>query len=118
MLEPYEALCSRYPNRMFLIDDNGLKAVLLCTEPVNKIKRMIVKFKYSKFGFVSEKEVEHYNLLTKNKIVSKIKEYKFDLVEFVTYALSRGYDFKLYGEVEWKEIAPEKKKKFIKPKKR
>ena len=60
---------------------------------------MFVKYKYSKLSLIEG-------------------EYKINLIEFVLYALKRGYDWRLFGKPQWEEIAPKKKKKFMKPKKR
>jgi hypothetical protein len=99
MSELYENLLNRYRNRSYWIDDYGVKGVILFNEKPFTIKKLLVKYKYSKLSLVNG-------------------EYKFDLIAFVKYALSRGYDWGLYGEPEWKAISPKKKKKFIKPKKR
>ena len=99
MSELYENLLYRYKNRSYWIDDYGVKGVILFNEKPFDIKTFLVKYKYSKLSLINGK-------------------YKFNLIAFVTYALTRGYDWKLFGEPEWKAIEPKKKKKFMKPKKR
>ena len=41
-----------------------------------------------------------------------------DIIEFVKDAIAKGFDWRLYGQPEWEEIKPKKRKKFMKPKKR
>ena len=99
MSELYANLLLRYRNRSYWKDDNGVKGVILFNEKPFAIKTLLVKYKYSKLSLVDG-------------------EYKFDLIAFVKYALTRGYDWKLYGEPQWKAIEPKKTKKFMKPRKR
>ena len=97
MSELYENLLIRYRNRSYWIDDYGTMGVILFNENPDTIKRLFVKYKYSKLSLVDGK-------------------YLIDLIEFVKYALMRGYDWKLYGKPQWEAIEPEKRKKFMKPK--
>jgi len=97
MSELYQNLLSRYKNRSYWIDDYGTMGVILFNEDPFTIKTMWVKYKYSKLSLVNG-------------------EYIMDIIAFVKYALSRGYDWHLYGKPEWQEIEPKKKKKFMKPK--
>ena len=62
------------------------------------MRKMFIKYKYSKYSLING-------------------EYKIDLIEFVKYALTKGYDWKLFGKEQWEEIEPKKRKKFIKPRK-
>lgn len=110
MSELYENLSIRYKNRAFMIDDYGLKGVILHNESKNRLKEMWIKYKYSKFCFIETIRLKSF------KIDCDWKVYKIDIIEFVKYALTRGYDFKLYGQPEWEEIAPKTRTKFIKPK--
>jgi len=112
MSELYENLLIRYENRSYWIDDNDLKGVILHNETIDKIREMWVKFKYFKFSLVKKVGVVVENGYSINRDV-----YKICIIEFVKYALTRGYDWKLFGQPEWEEIAPKKKKKFIKPRK-
>lgn len=96
MSELYYNLLSQYKNKSYWIDDNGLMGVILFNEDPFTIKTMWVKFKYSKLSLVDG-------------------EYIMDIIAFVKYALSRGYDWRLYGKPEWQEIEPKKKTPFMKP---
>ena len=96
MSELYQNLLNRYKNRSYWIDDYGTMGVILFNEDPFTIKTMWVKYKYSKLSLVNG-------------------EYVMDIIAFVKYALSRGYDWRLYGKPEWQEIEPKKKKKFMKP---
>ena len=98
MSELYVNLSLRYQNKIFLIDDDGLKGVILMNETKARIREMLVRYKYSKYG-----------------LDEKSGEYRLKLIEFVKFALTKGYDWKLYGKPQWEEIAPKKRKKFIKP---
>ena len=100
MSELYVNLSFRYQNKSFWIDDNGLKGVILHNESLQKVKTMLVRFKYSKYCLDKE-----------------TGEYKFDLIEFVKLALTKGYDWRLFGKPEWEALKPKSKPKFIKPKK-
>lgn len=115
-LELYQSLLSRYNNKLYLVDDYGFKGVVLFNEPKETVKRFLVLFKASKLSFVETTYVESFIPWKKKTVKLKYDLHKFDLVKFVTYALERGYDWKLYGHVEWDEIRPKKKKKFMKPK--
>ena len=97
-MELYEHLLIRYRNSIKYIDDYDIKGIILFNEPVEQIKRMFIKFKFSKYSLVDG-------------------EYKINIITFVKYALKRGYDWKLFGQPEWKAIKPKKKKKFMKPRK-
>lgn len=117
-LDLYQNLLMRYSNQIYLIDDYGTKGVILCNEPKERIMRMFLKYKSHKLSFVQTKEIKSF-VPWLNKIVTfKHDVYKIDIIEFVKFALVRGYDWKLYGEPEWEDIRPKKKKKFIKPRKR
>ena len=92
MSEVYANLLIRYRHKSFWIDDNGLKGVILFNEDPFTIKKMLVTFKYSQ------------------------PNNKFCIIEFVKEALTKGFDWKLYGQPEWEALKPKKKKRFIKPK--
>jgi hypothetical protein len=81
------------------------------------MRKMWIKYKYSKFGYVKTTQIE---LIKSNgeRIPLNKEIYEIDIIEFVKYALTRGYDWKLFGEPDWKAIEPQKKKKFMKPRKR
>jgi len=115
--ELYANLLIRYSNRSYWKDDNGLKGIILFNEKPSEIKRLWVKYKYSKFGYSETIDIE---LVKRNGVRIPLKKdiYKIDIIEFVKFALTRGYDWRLYGEPEWKAIEPKKTKKFMKPKKR
>lgn len=116
-LELYQHLKIRYRNSIKLIDDNGTKGIILFNETPQQIRKMFIKYKYSKFGYKEEVEIELIKT-DGTRIPLKKRIYEIDIIEFVKYALTRGYDWKLFGEPEWKEIEPQKKKKFLKPRKR
>jgi hypothetical protein len=97
---------------------------------------MWIKYKYSKFSLVEKNIVtEKQPILQFAPVFEDAKNidkppkvigsrnitidrsiYKIDIVEFVKYAITRGYDWKLFGQPQWEEIAPKKKRKFMKPK--
>ncbi len=99
MSELYQNLLFRYSNNIKYIDDFGVKGIILFNEPMSQMRRMFVKYKYCKLSLIEG-------------------EYKINLIEFVLYAIERGYDWRLFGKPQWEEIEPKKKKKFMKPKKR
>jgi len=92
MSELYENLLNRYKNSSYWKDDNNVMGVILFNEDPFTIKKMLVTFKYSS------------------------PDNKLDLVKFVTDALNKGFDWKLFGKPEWEAIEPKKKKPFMKPK--
>jgi hypothetical protein len=138
MSELYQNLSNRYSNSIKFIDDFDLKGIILFNEPIEQVRKMWVKYKYSKFSLVDEKEETINNPILKFAPIFKSANnigklpkvigrknitvdrsvYKIDIIEFVKYALTRGYDWKLFGKPQWEAIEPKKKKKFMKPKKR
>jgi hypothetical protein len=74
--------------------------VILFNEKKKTVKHMLIKYKFSKFG------------------LNQDGNYLFNIIDFVKYALTKGFDWKLYGKPEWEAIEPKKRKKFMKPKKR
>lgn len=100
MSEIYHNLSIRYKNKVYLIDDFNVKGVILCNEEKKTVKYMLIKYKFSKFGLHED------------------GSYLFNIIDFVKYALTRNYDWKLYGKPEWEAIEPKKRKKFMKPKKK
>lgn len=137
-LDLYRNLLMRYANQIYLIDDYETKGVILCNETREKVMTLFYKFKYHNISLVEKKteiinspilkfpsifeNSDNIDELPKaigwRKITINRDVYKIDIIEFVKFALIRGYDWKLYGEPEWNEIRPKKKKKLIKPKKR
>jgi hypothetical protein len=97
---------------------------------------MWVKYKYSNLSLIEKKEEiinspilnfepifkSHINIDKPPKVIGRRKLtvnqdiYKIDIIEFVKYAITRGYDWKLFGQPQWEEIEPKKKQKFMKPK--
>jgi len=116
-LDLYQSLLIRYRNNIKLIDDNELKGIILFNEEIPDLRRMWIKYKYSKFGFTETIDIE---LVKSNgkRIPQKKDIYKIDIIEFVKYGLTRGYDWKLFGQPEWEALQPKKKKRFMKPRKR
>jgi len=116
-LELYQNLQIRYRNSVKRIDDNGLKGIILFNETPQQMREMWIKYKYSKFGY---KETVEFELIKSNgeRIPQKKNIYEIDIIEFVKFGLKRGYDWKLFGQPEWEELQPKKKKKFMKPRKR
>ena len=113
----YQNLLIRYRNSIKFIDDNELKGIILFNEEIPDLRRMWIKYKYSKFGYVKTIDIE---LVTSNgkRIPQKKDIYEIDIIEFVKYGLSRGYDWKLFGQPQWEELQPKKKKRFMKTRKR
>ena len=89
--------------------------VILFNEDEFTIKKLWVKFKYSKLCLIESIDQETLGLNGKHFTYKK-NTYKINIIDFVKYALTRGYDWKLFGKPEWEAIEPEKKKKFMKPK--
>jgi hypothetical protein len=116
-----------------------LKGIILFNEPIERVRKMWMKYKYSKFSLIEERPDKiidspilefppifesHLNIDALPKVVGRRKlrfsqdVYKINIIEFVKYAITRGYDWRLYGQPEWEAIEPKKKQKFMKPKKR
>jgi len=117
MSELYQNLLNRYNNSIKYIDGYGLKGIILFNEPIDKIRTMWVKYKYSKLSLIEEKEEVMKQPNGLNITVNR-NVYKINIIEFVEYAISKGYDWRLYGQPQWESIEPKKKTKFMKPKKR
>jgi len=142
MQEHYANLLLRYTNKMFLCDDFGLECVLLFNEQPQRIRYYIKRFELSKntekietkrtiktvsfadFKYLDIVDNVRINPIQKpeghevkffDKEITEV-EYKFNIVDFVKYGLTKGFDWRLYGRVEWEEMQPQKKKKFMKPK--
>jgi hypothetical protein len=116
MSDLYLNLSLRYRNKIRLIDDNELKGIILFNDKVSDVKKMFVQFKYSKKSLINEETTFIKRGFEGFK--STKKTYKVCIIEFVKYALTKGYDWKLYGQPEWEAIEPTKKKKFINPRKK
>ena len=136
MSELYQNLSNRYRNSIKYIDDYDLKGIILFNEPIEQIRKMWIKYKYSKFSLIEKKEetidspiLEFAPIFESADNIGKLPTvigrrnitvdrsvYKIDIIEFVKYAITRGYDWRLYGQPEWEAIEPKKKKKFMKPK--
>lgn len=117
MSELYGNLLFRYRYQWKVIDDNGLKGIILFNEPKPIMRRLWCKFKYSDKCYVKTETImikrgHGFGFKHKKPI------HEICIIEFVKFGLTRGYDWKLYGQPEWEAIEPEKKIKFIKPKKR
>lgn len=105
----------RYKNKWKAIDDNGLKGIILFNEPIEVVKKMFIRYKHSNivgYETIMVKRGHGFGFTHKKPL------HKICIIEFVKDALAKGYDWRLYGQPEWEAIEPEKKKKFIKPKKR
>ena len=117
MSELYLNLSLRYRNSWKVIDSNGLKGIILFNETYRELRTMWAKYKYC------DESITGYETIMVRRgygggFLHKKPIYHIDLIEFVKDALTKGHDWKLYGQPEWEAIEPVKKKKFINPKKR
>ena len=113
----YIQLHYRYKNKIKLIDDYGTKGILLFNEEVKQFWRFWFKFKYSKFSYVKTERVWVYKFNCQGFYINK-KTFKIDIVEFAKYGITKGHDWRLFGQPEWKALQPKKKKKFMNPKRK
>ena len=131
----YEELMYRYSNSIKFIDSYGLKGIILFNEPIDQVRKMWLKYKFSKYSLIEKKNkiieapiLEFPSILEKSnklpriigrkKITINQDVYRINIIDFVKFAITKGYDWRLFGQPEWEAIEPKKKKKFIKPKTR